>query len=53
MSYPHKLPDLPYEYSALEPTIDTRTMALHHDKHHAGYVNNLNKAPVSARLLTR
>jgi Fe-Mn family superoxide dismutase len=44
MSYPHKLPDLPYEYSALEPTIDTRTMALHHDKHHAGYVNNLNKA---------
>ena len=44
MSYPHKLPELPYDYSALEPHIDTRTMALHHDKHHAAYVNNLNKA---------
>ena len=40
----HKLPNLPYEFSALEPHIDTRTMAIHHDKHHAGYVNNLNKA---------
>jgi Fe-Mn family superoxide dismutase len=40
----HKLPDLPYDYSALEPHIDTRTMAVHHDKHHAAYVNNLNKA---------
>jgi len=40
----YRLPKLPYDYSALEPTIDTRTMALHHDKHHAGYVNNLNKA---------
>jgi len=39
-----KLPDLPYEKSALEPTIDTRTMGIHHDKHHAGYVNNLNAA---------
>ena len=38
------LPDLPYDFSALEPNIDTRTMAVHHDKHHAGYVNNLNKA---------
>ena len=40
----HKLPKLPYEFSALEPHIDTRTMAIHHDKHHAGYVNNLNNA---------
>jgi Fe-Mn family superoxide dismutase len=40
----HKLPDLPYDYSALEPHIDTRTMAVHHDKHHAAYVSNLNKA---------
>ncbi|MFC2030635.1 superoxide dismutase [Chloroflexota bacterium] len=40
----HKLPDLPYDYSALEPHIDTRTLAVHHDKHHAAYVNNLNKA---------
>jgi len=39
-----KLPDLPYDYSALEPHIDTRTMAIHHDKHHQAYVNNLNKA---------
>jgi Fe-Mn family superoxide dismutase len=30
----HKLPDLPYDYSALEPHIDTRTKAVHHDKHH-------------------
>jgi Fe-Mn family superoxide dismutase len=30
----HKLPPLPYDYSALEPYIDTRTMAVHHDKHH-------------------
>lgn len=37
------LPDLPYDYSALEPYIDVETMHLHHDKHHAGYVDNLNK----------
>lgn len=40
----HKLPPLPYDYSALEPHIDTRTMAVHHDKHHQAYVSNLNKA---------
>jgi Fe-Mn family superoxide dismutase len=40
----YKLPDLPYDKSALEPVIDAHTMALHHDKHHAAYVNNLNKA---------
>jgi Fe-Mn family superoxide dismutase len=40
----HELPPLPYEYSALEPHIDTRTMAVHHDKHHLAYVNNLNAA---------
>src|SRR5215475_381314 len=38
------LPPLPYDYSALEPYIDTETMHLHHDKHHAAYVNNLNAA---------
>lgn len=38
------LPDLPYAYDALEPHIDKQTMEIHHDKHHAGYVNNLNKA---------
>jgi Fe-Mn family superoxide dismutase len=40
----HTLPPLPYGYEALEPNIDARTMELHHDKHHASYVNNLNTA---------
>lgn len=40
----HKLPDLPYAFDALEPHIDARTMEIHHDKHHAAYVNNLNAA---------
>jgi superoxide dismutase, Fe-Mn family len=39
-----QLPPLPYDYSALEPTIDTQTMKLHHDMHHATYVKNLNAA---------
>lgn len=39
-----ELPDLPYEFSALEPHIDAKTMQIHHDKHHAGYVNKLNDA---------
>ncbi|MEO7042439.1 MAG: superoxide dismutase [Gemmatimonadaceae bacterium] len=38
------LPPLPYDFAALEPSIDARTMEIHHDKHHAGYVNNLNAA---------
>jgi superoxide dismutase, Fe-Mn family len=38
------LPALPYDFAALEPSIDARTMEIHHDKHHAGYVNNLNAA---------
>ncbi len=38
------VPDLPYAYDALEPFIDARTMQIHHDKHHAGYVKNLNDA---------
>lgn len=38
------LPDLPYAFDALEPNIDARTMEIHHDKHHAGYTNNLNAA---------
>jgi Fe-Mn family superoxide dismutase len=42
--YPHQLPPLPYAFDALEPYIDARTMELHHDKHHGGYVTNLNKA---------
>ena len=39
-----ELPDLPYAYDALEPYVDTQTMQIHHDKHHATYVNNLNAA---------
>ncbi len=44
MSYPFKLPDLPYPKEALEPHIDALTMEIHHGKHHAAYVNNLNAA---------
>ncbi|MBF2009563.1 MAG: superoxide dismutase [Chlorogloeopsis fritschii C42_A2020_084] len=40
----HTLAPLPYDYAALEPYIDAQTMQLHHDKHHAAYVNNLNAA---------
>jgi len=40
----HELPALPYDYSALEPVIDTQTMKLHHDMHHGAYVKNLNAA---------
>ena len=40
----HSLPDLPYAHDALEPTIDTRTMEIHHGKHHNAYVSNLNAA---------
>lgn len=39
-----ELPPLPYAANSLEPHIDARTMEIHHDKHHAAYVNNLNKA---------
>lgn len=39
-----EVPPLLYDYNALEPYIDTQTMQLHHDKHHAAYVNNLNAA---------
>ena len=39
-----KLPDLPYDYDALQPYIDEQTMRVHHDKHHAGYTTKLNNA---------
>ena len=41
---PYELPPLPYDYNALEPTIDEQTMRIHHGKHHQAYVDNLNKA---------
>ena len=40
----YTLPPLPYAFDALEPSIDAKTMEIHHDKHHAAYVTNLNKA---------
>ncbi|RMH18968.1 MAG: superoxide dismutase [Gemmatimonadetes bacterium] len=44
MAYPFSLPELGYDYDALEPHIDARTMEIHHSKHHAGYTNKLNAA---------
>src|SRR5579872_2843423 len=40
----YTVPPLPYDYAALEPHIDEQTMRIHHDKHHAAYVTNLNAA---------
>ena len=40
----HEVPPLTYAYDSLEPFIDAQTMTLHHDKHHAAYVANLNAA---------
>ena len=45
---PYTLPELSYAKNALEPHIDAQTMEIHHDKHHAAYVTNLNKALESA-----
>ena len=44
MAYPFELPDLTYDFDALEPHIDARTMEIHHDRHHAGYTSKLNAA---------
>ena len=48
-----EVPPLPYDYNALEPYIDTQTMQLHHDKHHAAYVNNLNNAVKDTELASK
>ena len=47
---PYTLPNLPYDYTALEPHIDAQTMQIHHSKHHAAYVTNLNKALEGAQI---
>ncbi len=47
------LPSLPYAFNALEPYIDARTMEIHHDKHHAAYIKNLNAALAAAPDLAR
>lgn len=45
-----ELPKLGYDYKALEPSIDAKTMEIHHTKHHAGYTNNLNAAVAGTDL---
>jgi Fe-Mn family superoxide dismutase len=50
---PFSLPPLPYPFDALEPHIDARTMEIHHDKHHATYVANLNKAVADTEFAKR
>lgn len=49
----HSLPALSYKYSALEPVIDTKTMTIHHSKHHQAYVDNLNKALKDSPLASK
>ena len=49
---PFELPELPYSFNALEPVIDTKTMEIHHDKHHAAYVAKLNDAVAKHPELT-
>ena len=48
---PYSVPDLSYPFDALEPHIDARTMEIHHDKHHAAYVTNLNAALEGSELM--
>jgi Fe-Mn family superoxide dismutase len=49
----YEVPALPYDYAALEPHIDEQTMRIHHDKHHAAYVTNLNNALANSPELAK
>nr|WP_291260477.1 superoxide dismutase [Gemmatimonas sp.] len=49
--YPFTLPPLPYAANAVEPAVDAQTMGIHHDRHHAAYVTNLNTALASQSAL--
>jgi Fe-Mn family superoxide dismutase len=49
----YSVPDLGYAFDALEPHIDARTMEIHHDKHHAAYVTNLNAAVEGTEWMDR
>lgn len=51
-AFTHKLPDLPYDYNALEPVITGQIMETHHKKHHQTYVNNLNNTLAECKLRT-
>jgi Fe-Mn family superoxide dismutase len=51
MAYPFELPELGYDYDALEPHIDARTMEIHHSKHHAGYTRKFNDALEGHKVL--
>lgn len=53
LDFPYNLPALDYEYAALEPYIDARTMEIHHTKHHQAYVDNLNKALGEDALISK
>lgn len=48
-----ELPKLPYAFDALEPHIDAKTMEIHHDKHHAGYVSKLNTAIENTEMASK
>ena len=52
-AYPFELMALPYDYSALEPSVSRTTLEFHHDKHHQTYVNNLNSALAGSKEFQR
>jgi len=53
LDFPYNLPTLDYAYSSLDPHIDSRTMEIHHSKHHQAYVDNLNKSLGDDALISK